>query len=152
MERIRGIGLRHTIKLNNEEIVEIINFYNGRKQIYLVKEGKIKSFLDLDEEEAKELGIILCGLEEEHEEIRPLVGDRLLMDWFIIKKGYRAINKSIQDLQIRKKTGATIAAIERNGEIISNPTPEEKFKEGDKILIIGNMTSIEKTKLLIRGG
>ena len=152
VEKIRSIGLRHTIKLNNEEIVEIINFYNGRKQIYFVNDGKIKSFLDLDEEEAKELGIILCGLEEENEEIKPLVRDRLLMDWFIIKKGYKAINKSIKDLQIRKKTGATIAAIERNGEIISNPKPEEKFKENDKVLIIGNLTSIEKAKLLIRGG
>jgi TrkA domain protein len=151
-EKIRSIGLRHTIKLNNEKILDVINFYNGRKQIYLIEKGKIKNFLDLDEEEAKELGVILCGLEEEKDEIRPLVGDMLLMDWFLIRKGYKAINKSIEELEIRKKTGATIAAIERNKEVISNPNPKEKFKEGDKVLIIGGLTSIEKTKMLLRGG
>ncbi len=149
MEKIRGIGIRYTIKLHNEEIMEIINFYNKRKQIYLVKNGKIENFLDLDEEEAREVGLILCDLEEGNEEIRPLVGDKLLMDWFILKKGCRAINKSIKDLQVRKKTGVTIAAIERENSIIPNPSPEEKLKEGDKLLLIGDLTNIEKVKLLL---
>ena len=55
-------------------------------------------------------------------------------------------------MKIRRKTGATIAAIEREGEIISSPKPSEVIKEEDKVLIIGTLTGIEKAKLLMKGG
>lgn len=150
VEKIRSIGKRYTIRLNNDETVEIIYFYNGRTQIYILEDDKIKNFLDLDENEAKEIGLILCGLGDE--EIESIIKHKILMDWFIIKSNFHCINKSIEELQIRKRSGATIAAIERDKKTILSPSPKEKLKEGDKILLIGDIPSIEKAKMILING
>ncbi len=149
--RLRNIGYRYVIELENE-VIEIIDFLNGRKEIYKVKNGKVINLLNLGEEEAKEIGLILAGLRDVDYDLTPVVRDKVLMDWVVIKKDFFAVNKPIKELKIRTKTGATIVAIDRNGKVISNITPETVLKEGDKVLVIGPLHSIEKAKLILLKG
>ncbi len=53
--------------------------------------------------------------------------------------------KSIQDLQIRHKTGATVIAVGRNGEYIINPHPQFVFQENDLVMLVGSKNDIYKT-------
>lgn len=50
--------------------------------------------------------------------------------------------KSIQDLQIRQKTGATVIAVSRNGEYIINPQAQFVFQENDIVMLVGNKSDI----------
>lgn len=62
-------------------------------------------------------------------------------------KGYRIpedsqlVRKSIAELQVRKKTGATIIAVRRGSSVHTNPTPEFRFNAGDIILFTGDRDS-----------
>ncbi|MCS7233903.1 MAG: potassium channel protein [Synergistetes bacterium] len=47
------------------------------------------------------------------------------------------IGKSLEEIDLRKKTGCTVIAIERNGDIFL-PNPKTSLKEGDIIYIIGS--------------
>jgi monovalent cation:H+ antiporter-2, CPA2 family len=59
-------------------------------------------------------------------------------------EGYRIseephlIEKSIAELQVRKKTGATIIAVRRGPKVHTNPAPDFRFKAGDIILFTGS--------------
>lgn len=59
-------------------------------------------------------------------------------------EGYRIpeethlLEKSIAELQVRKKTGATIIAVRRGPKVHTNPGPDFRFKAGDIILFTGN--------------
>jgi CPA2 family monovalent cation:H+ antiporter-2 len=46
--------------------------------------------------------------------------------------------KLIGEIELRKLTGASIVGIEREGENIINPGPDEELKTGDRILLLGN--------------
>lgn len=59
-------------------------------------------------------------------------------------EGYRIPEKShlfersITELQVREKTGATIIAVRRGPKVHTNPEPDFRFKTGDIILFTGN--------------
>jgi CPA2 family monovalent cation:H+ antiporter-2 len=60
----------------------------------------------------------------------------------LIKPNCYWVNKSIEKLEIRKKTGATVIAVNRNNEYIINPRPDIVFQEGDLVMLIGTKNSI----------
>jgi len=148
-EKLYSIGNRYTIELETGEILEIIDFLSGKKEVFLLENERIKGFLSLTEEEAKEIGLILADLKEIEEKVE--LKDKIMLDWFLIKDNYYGVNKKIKELEIRKKTGATIVAIERNNELLLEVTPEEVIKSNDKVLLMGSLLSIERAKKLLRG-
>lgn len=55
----------------------------------------------------------------------------------------RADGTLIHELQLRTQTGASIVAIERKGQSIVNPGPDEELQSGDKILLLGSRTQLD---------
>ena len=60
----------------------------------------------------------------------------------IIKTNSWWLNKIIEELQIRQKTGATVIAVVRNNEQIINPQANFVFIENDIILIVGTKKDV----------
>ena len=56
----------------------------------------------------------------------------------IIHKNSIAFNKSIRELDLRKKTGITILAVKKQDEIITNPNADIILENGDTIYALGN--------------
>lgn len=53
------------------------------------------------------------------------------------------IGKRIRELQLRTQTGASIVGIERKGENIINPSPDEEIHEGDQLLLVGSRAQLD---------
>jgi len=56
----------------------------------------------------------------------------------IIHQNSIAFNKSIKELDLRKKTGITILAVKKQDEIITNPKADTILEDGDTIYTLGN--------------
>jgi CPA2 family monovalent cation:H+ antiporter-2 len=54
-----------------------------------------------------------------------------------------AAGKLIGELELRTRTGASIVGIERNGEKIINPGPDEELQAGDQVLLLGTRPQID---------
>ena len=52
--------------------------------------------------------------------------------------------KLIRELEIRTRTGASVVGIERNGENIVNPGPDEELRVGDKLLLLGSSDQLAR--------
>lgn len=62
-----------------------------------------------------------------------------------LKESYR--NKSIRELDIRRKTGATIIGYKQmNGEFVFNPNGDTRVMQGDTMIIIGTARCISQFK------
>jgi CPA2 family monovalent cation:H+ antiporter-2 len=59
------------------------------------------------------------------------------IDGYLIPEGSQLIEKTIKELQIRKKTGVTIIAVRRGREVHANPEPDFMFRKGDILLFTG---------------
>lgn len=72
--------------------------------------------------------------------------------WFKVKNN-DTIGKTIRDLDIRRATGATIAAVRRYDSVIPYPKPDTVLEQDDEIYVVGNpheVTNFEETFLLPR--
>jgi CPA2 family monovalent cation:H+ antiporter-2 len=72
-------------------------------------------------------------------EIRPIPAmlEDAELETFTLMEGSPAIGKLIRELKLRTKTGASIVGIERQGNSIVNPGPDEELKAGDQVLLLG---------------
>ena len=67
---------------------------------------------------------------------------RITIHTFFVPKSITG--KTIEDLQVRAKTGATIIAVSRHDKNIINPPPTFAFEAGDAALVIGESDQIKK--------
>lgn len=69
----------------------------------------------------------------------------------IIQESSPCVNRSIRDLNIRYRSGATIISIDRDGRMIISPRGEEVFQKGDYVLLLGNTDQLNRAEQLISG-
>jgi len=62
-----------------------------------------------------------------------------------------AAGKLIRDLHIRGRTGASVVGIERGGESIVNPGPDEAIRPEDRVLLLGTPEQLQAARPLLRG-
>ena len=79
------------------------------------------------------------------ERIHQVIHEEISIDSFTISRKCSAENKSIAELDIRAKTGATIISVVRSKENFSNPAPDFKLREGDVVILMGTHEQVEKT-------
>jgi voltage-gated potassium channel len=60
-----------------------------------------------------------------------------------------AVARSLADLDIRQRTGATILAVVREGNPMPNPPPELTLLAGDQLLALGTRAQLEDVERLI---
>ncbi|NOZ58804.1 MAG: cation/H(+) antiporter [Euryarchaeota archaeon] len=85
---------------------------------------------------------------------RVLVGMREgeVVDEMAVEEGDFAVGRSIAELKVRERTGATILAIVRGGEVLHTPSPEERLLAGDVLIVFGSREQRRRLEELIRRG
>jgi K+:H+ antiporter len=107
-------------------------------QIQLIRFGGYKMLrgVSLDQENLGRVAALLAGATVDHIQIEP---------------GSPAEGKTLRDLDIRKNSGASVIAIARNGEALTNPAPDFMLEGDDIIVLIGAHRDLdEAVKLLTR--
>jgi len=54
-----------------------------------------------------------------------------------IPEGAAMVERKLREVPLRAQTGASIVAIERAGQRLINPGPEEVLLAGDRVLLLG---------------
>lgn len=72
------------------------------------------------------------------------------IDGLKIPEGSHLSGKSIRELQIRKKTGATIIAVRRGQQIYTNPDPDFSLLKGDMLIFTADRGNMQKTREFFR--
>ncbi|MBM4146014.1 MAG: hypothetical protein FJ240_07040 [Nitrospira sp.] len=73
------------------------------------------------------------------------------IDGYRLPEGSQLGDRTIKELQIRKKTGVTIIAVRRGKEVHTNPAPDFRFKQGDFILFTGDRENMNTALSYFRG-
>lgn len=145
-----GIGKKYTLDLGDRGSLVVVILNTGKRELYLMsreRDDETCSFsIELSEDESKDLGLILAGAL--YETVKPekieLVLKEVVMEWVKVERNSELANKTIAELQIRKKTGVSVIAVDRGGKIIPSPDPyTEKIIEGDKLIIVGTRNQLK---------
>jgi TrkA domain protein len=143
-----GIGTKYELETEKKDIVAIFFLKNGNIQMYTLQHDcPTPSVAELTSAEARRLGTILAGaiMEADRESVEiafsALSDLRISIHTYII--GKKMAGKSLEDLQIRARTGVTIIAVSRGDKNIVNPPPTFVFLEGDTLVAIGETDQLK---------
>jgi CPA2 family monovalent cation:H+ antiporter-2 len=63
--------------------------------------------------------------------------------------GSPAVGRTLAGLELRRRTGATVVAVDRLGELQMSPPPDLCLKTGDGLVLIGDATALEAASELL---
>ena len=143
-----GIGTKYELETEKKDIIAVFFLKNGNIQMYtLPHDSPEPSVAELTSAEARRLGTILAGaiMEADKESVEiafsALSDLRISIHTYTI--GKRMANKSLEELQIRARTGVTIIAVSRGEKNVINPPPSFVFHEGDTLVAIGETDQLK---------
>ena len=73
------------------------------------------------------------------------------LEMISVAHGSEALGKSPKSLEIRRRTGAVVIAVVRDGRAIYQRDPDFAFRLGDLVVAVGDRESLERTEKLFRG-
>ncbi len=136
-----GIGLRHVFSTVRDRRVGVVSHHTGRRDLVIYRRDDPDSAADtvvLSDEEANVLAELLGGgrmverLAELHRQAEGLVSEQVL-----VAAGSPYDGRSLGDTHTRTRTGASIVAVVRDGQVVVSPRPDFVFTAGDVALVIG---------------
>ena len=88
------------------------------------------------------------------EEIKPIpeLLDRAELETMEIPLGAGMADRKLRDIPLRAQTGVSIVAIERHGERLINPGPEEILRPFDHVLLLGSAGQLPGARELLGVG
>jgi TrkA domain protein len=149
-----GIGKRFKMDLKKGGTLTVVVRLDGERDVYFREEEEAEpEVFSLTELEAREVSSILVGT---YYRLRPL---EMLEEALEHKAGLHSVQvprsttvagKPIGELDIRKRTEASIVAIVRDdGTSIPNPDPGTTIEKDDMLVVIGTVESIDRLKVLL---
>jgi CPA2 family monovalent cation:H+ antiporter-2 len=63
-----------------------------------------------------------------------------------IQEGATAAGRTLRDLDVRRRTGALILALEREGEVLTNPAPDLVLEPGDDVLAFADGEALRRLR------
>jgi TrkA domain protein len=136
-----GIGTRHVIVARTGRRVGVVTHRNGRRELVIYDEDDpdtAAASLTLTSEEADALAELLGAprivqrLARLHRELEGLVSEQVL-----IGDDSPFVGRTLGETQARTRTGASIVAVVRHGEVHASPGPDFVFAARDIVVVVG---------------
>jgi len=143
-----GVGKRFEVDIGDGETAVVLVHNTGRRELFVRPDpdADAEEVLRLDDEAARVIGSILEGAHFQPKATdltETTIGDNVMLEWYTLDEDAPLVGKSLQEAAVRNRTGATVAAIERSGEVIQSPSADFSFQTGDQLIVVGSRENHE---------
>lgn len=154
-EDLPGIGRRYEIIASRGQRVVLIIHHSGRRDLYIMERHREDPacVVELTDDQARRIGAILGGAFFKPavvEEIERVVGE-FVVDWVRLGDDAPSVGRSIQDLQVRRRSGMSVVAIVRGKTTITGPDPSEVLVVGDRLVVVGRREDLPTFMEIVLG-
>jgi TrkA domain protein len=139
-----GIGRRYDMADASGRSVQVVLHHSGRRDLYLHGDRGRPTVSTFTDGQARRLGAIISGAyftPVAAKEVEAVIDD-LLIDWVTLGEASPAAGHTIRELEVRRRTRMTIAAILRDGKAEIAPEPDARLQAGDRLVIIGRLPDL----------
>lgn len=151
-----GIGVRHDVVTAAGRRVSVVTHHSGEREL---------AFYDRDDPDASSEWAALT--DDEAQALADVLGASLMLselaglreqaaglhtEQVSIRAGSPYVNRPLGDTKTRTRTGVSIVAVLREGEVTPSPGPEFVFSLGDTLVAVGTGSGIDSFARLIADG
>jgi len=126
---------------------------DGRRELYRYdqEESESKCVMTLSDEESRQVAGIIGGLSYKPKALETIevALDDLSIEWIKVSKDSPSLGKSIGELEVRKRTGASIIAAIEEGDSIINPGPDYVMHADTTMVVAGKRNHIKLIKEIL---
>jgi TrkA domain protein len=139
-----GVGKRFEVDIGDDETAVVLVHNTGRRELFVRPDpdADAEKLLDLADREARIVGSIMEGAHFQPvrtEDTATVIGENgIVLEWYTLPADAALVGQSIGEADVRQRTGVTIAAIERAGEVVQSPGPEFVFRSDDRLVVVGS--------------
>lgn len=145
-----GIGKKYQIETDAGDHMVVVIHDDGRRELYRYdeEENESRCVMTLSDEESRQVAGIIGGLSYKPKALETIevALDDLIIEWIKVEHSDRSTNKSIGELEVRQRTGASIIAAIRGGESTINPGPDYIINPGTTLVVAGKRNHIRLLK------
>jgi TrkA domain protein len=152
--RLPGVGTRIDFVDEDGAAFCVVTRDDGAVELYMPGEGERHPRIHLSDVSAHALGALLAGRYELTPTL-PARADRVLggltFDWVHIPSDGSAAGRTIAELEVRQRTGATIVAILRGTVPIVAPEPHAALEAGDDVVVACRPADLPSARAYLGG-
>lgn len=153
-----GVGRKFQVETTSGDRLVIVIHDNGTRELYHFDRRNMdrpSSVLVLTDGEARQIAGIVGGLTYVPRSLpmAEVVLEDLVLEWFRIEPRAACIGRTIRELQIRTRTGASVVSIiEPDQTKRTNPEADTILNEGATLIVAGDRGTINALKRLLVEG
>ena len=153
-----GVGRKFQVETLSGDRLVIVIHDDGVRELYHFTRKNMErpaSVMRLTDGEARQIAGILGGLTYVPRSLpmAEVILEDLVLEWFTIERGAACVGRTIRDLQVRTRTGASIVSIiEPDQTKRTNPEPDTVLNEGATLIVAGDRRTINAVKSLLVEG
>ncbi len=148
-----GIGKKYQIETEAGDHMVVVIHDDGRRELYRYdqEESESKCVMTLSDEESRQVAGIIGGLSYKPKALETIevALDDLSIEWIKVSKDSPSLGKSIGELEVRKRTGASIIAAIEEGDSIINPGPDYVMHADTTMVVAGKRNHIKLIKEIL---
>lgn len=150
-----GVGKKFEIELGDGSTLVVVIHNTGKRELFRREgdEDSVKLF-ELSDQLARQIGSILEGAYFQPiatETTETMLDENSLLEWVKVVAGSTLVGKTLEELDFRNVTGASIVAIQRENDTESNPGPETVIETGDTLILLGSREACRAVESLASG-
>ncbi|XVQ15392.1 cation:proton antiporter regulatory subunit [Spirillospora sp. CA-255316] len=136
-----GIGLQHVLTTGRGRQIGVVSHRTGRKDLVIYDKDDPDSCVvtvKLTTEEANAIaellgtGRVVERLADLHRQVEGLITEQIP-----IAPGSPYAGRPLADARVRTRTGASIVAIVRDGQVMASPRPDFTIEAADIVVVVG---------------
>lgn len=149
-----GVGKKHEVDLSDGSTLIIVTHNTGRREVFrrVDPDADSEKLFEVSDKLARQVGTILEGAHfqpVESQEVETMLAEGLFMEWFNVAEGAPLVGKTLGEADVADRTGASIVAIQREGELLPSPRADAKIEAGDTLVVVGEQEACEALQELI---
>jgi TrkA domain protein len=151
-----GIGLRHVFTTARGRQIGVVSHHTDRRDLVVYDKedpDACVASVALSGAEANALaellgtGRVVERLADLHRQVEGLVTEQIP-----ITAGSPFAGRTLGDTRARTRTGASVVAVVRDGQVIASPGPDFAFRSDDIVVVVGTDEGTAAVARILAGG
>jgi TrkA domain protein len=154
--RLPGIGLRHDFVTEHGQRVGVVSQRSGARELVVYDPedaDACRAVVSLTPQESDVLAELLgaAPVVERLARLREQV-EGMATEGLLITEESPYDGRTLGDAGIRTRTGASVVAVVRGGDLHPSPAPDFRFQTGDRVVVVGTEDGVHAVAELLERG